>query len=202
MPSRGDLRLITAVLLVGGAVGWRFGFAHRWTQRLPPGWSATSRYSGTVRYGDPKTGRIPDGDQIADYDRSQRLVDETGRPRWVIFEERQRVREIGTGTIVFEYATRDTVDPATGAHLATRYRGSVAVFPRDVQRSTYRLRSNYLKGIPVAFEREDTLDDLRTFVFDYQGPLEATESYAGTGDFAGVRAPPGQTIRCADDQFY
>jgi len=202
MRSRNSLVISIALLLIAAAAVWRFGPAHRWTQRLPPGWRAASRYSGTVRYADPRTGRLPDGDQIADYDRVQHLVDETGRPRWVVFEERQVVHEIGTGTVVFEYATRDTVDPRSGAHLAARYHADVAVFPREVARTTYRLRSNYLKGIPVTFERDDTLEGLPTYVFSYHGRAESTESYAGTHDFPGVRAPPGQQIWCGDDRFY
>jgi hypothetical protein len=202
MRNRNSLLISIALVLVAAAAVWRFGPARRWTQRLPPAWRAASHYSGTVRYADPRTGRIPDGDQIADYDRVEHLVEETGRPRWVLFEERQVVHEIGTGTVVFEYATRDTVDPQSGGHLAARYRGDVVVFPRAVQRTTYRLRSNYLKGIPVSFEREDTLEGLPTYVFSYHGPAESTESYAGTSDFPGVRAPAGQQIRCGDDRFY
>jgi hypothetical protein len=195
------LVLAAGLILLTAAGVWRFHVARRWTQRLPPGWSATSHYSGTVRYADPHTGRIPDGDQIADYDRNQILVDEGGRPGSVVFEERQVVHEVRTGTVVFEYATRDTVDPRTGAHL-DRHRGDAVVFPRDVQRTTYRLRSNYLKGIPVTFEGEDTLEGLPTYIFSYHGSLESTDSYAGTSDFPGVRAPAGQEIRCGDDRFY
>lgn len=104
---------------------------------------------------------------------------------------------------MFEYTTRDTVDPRTGNHLAERYRGDVVVFPRDVQRQTYRLRGNYVTGIPVAFEREEEVDGVRTYLFSYRGRLESTASYtAGTGELAGLRAPPGQEVRCLDDQFY
>jgi DUF3068 family protein len=199
---RRRLLALAGVVSIAAAATWRLATTPRLIQRLPAGWHAGSRYSGTVRYADPGAGRIPEGDQVVDYDREQRLVDEGSRPAWVVFEERQIVRELATGAVVFEYATRDTVDPRTGAHLASRYRGDVAVFPREVQQTTYRLRSNYLKGIPVTFEREEMIGGLPTYAFSYHGPLESTESYAGTRPFPGIRPPVGQVIRCGDDRFY
>src|SRR5207245_2710952 len=109
-------------LLVGGglaclpaAAAWRLALASRWTQRLPPGWSARERYA---------------------------------------------------------------------------------------ERGTYRLRSNYVKGIALGFTGEDDLDGLTTYRFAYQGRGEYTESYSGTAQYPGVHVRPGEEIRCADDQFY
>ena len=176
--------------------------APRWTQRLPPGWTASSRYVGTLGYADPRTGRLPDRDPLSEYERTQRVVSDSGRPGSVVLEDRLVIRDIATGKTTWQYVTRNLVDPRTGAHVAEAYRGEIAVFPPQVDRMTYRLRANYVKGVPLGFERPDTLDGLPTYLFAYRGRGEYTESYAGSDEFAGIRTPPGQEIRCADDQFY
>jgi len=196
-------------LLVGGglaclaaAAAWRFALASRWTQRLPPGWSASQRYVGIETYPDEKTGQLPARDALSEYERAQRLVSEAGRPDSVQFEDRLTIRDIATGHIIWEYVTHEVVDPRTGRHLAPDHRSEVAVFPRDAERGTYRLRSNYVKGIALGFTGEDDLDGLTTYRFAYQGRGEYTESYSGTAQYPGVHVRPGEEIRCADDQFY
>src|SRR2546427_3567965 len=74
-------------LLVGGglaclaaAAAWRFALASRWSQRLPPGWSASQRYVGIETYPDEKTRQLPARDALSEYERAQRLVSEVGRP--------------------------------------------------------------------------------------------------------------------------
>lgn len=197
-----DPRLILGALLVGGATAWYFGLAPRWTRRLPPGWTASSRYVGTMTYADARTGRLPTRDILSEYERTQRVLSDSAPPRSVVLEDRFVIRDIATGRTTWEYVTRSVVDPRTGAHVSDSSQGEVAVFPRNVQRTTYRLRANYVKGVPLSFERPDTLDGLPTYVFAYQGRGEYTESYVGSGQFAGIRTPPGDEIRCADDQFY
>ena len=194
---------VVGLALIASAALWHLGLARRWTHRIPVGWTTASHYVGTATYPDPKTGRLPEGGELARYDRTQRVSSDAGRPRWVEFEDRYTVRDAATGHIVFDYTTRDTVDPLTGAHLEAHYRGDVALFPRDVQRRTYRLRTNYVTGIPLTFERQDVLEGLTTYLFSYRGRLVSTPSYAGsTGDLGGLRVPPGQEVRCLDDQFY
>ena len=197
------LPLSTGLALVAGAALWQARLARHWTQRIPPGWATASHYIGTATYPDTKTGRLPEGGELAHYERGQRVSSDAARPQWVEFEERYTVRDASTAHVLIDYTTRDTVDPRTGAHLEARHRGDVVLFPRDVRRTTYRLRSNYVTGIPLSFEREDVLEGLTTYLFSYRGGIEYTESYtASTGDLAGLRAPPGQAVRCLDDQFY
>ena len=197
-----DPRLIAGLLLVGGAAAWHFGLAPRWTRRLPPGWTASSRYVGTMTYADDRTGQFPTRDVLSEYERTQRALSDSAPPQSVVLEDRLVIRDIATGKTTWDYVTRSVVDSRTGAHRSESSRGDVAVFPRNVQHTTYRLRANYVKGVPLSFERPDTLDGLRTYLFAYQGRGEYTESYAGSGEFAGIRPPPGEEIRCADDQFY
>jgi hypothetical protein len=191
------------VTLVGVAAAWQFAFARRWTQRIPPGWSSAVHYIGTATPADPRTGQLPPGGALEFYERGQRVTSDAGRPHWVEIEERYTVRDARSGRAVFDYTIRDTVNPQTGAHVDARHRGDVALFPRDAQPRTYRLRSNYVNGIPLTFEREETLEGLPTYLFAYRGRLEQTAVYANsTGDLGGFKVARGQEVHCFDDQFY
>jgi hypothetical protein len=155
-----------------------------------------------MTYADARTGRLPTRDILSEYERTQRVLPDSAPPQSVVLEDRFVIRDIATGRITWEYVTRSVVDSRTGAHRSESSQGDVAIFPRNVQRTTYRLRANYVKGVPLTFERPDTLDGLPTYLFAYQGRGEYTESYAGSDEFAGIRPPSGDEIRCADDQFY
>ena len=193
--------LAAGIALVLAAPAWRTGLAPRWLQRVPPGWSWNSAYIGIQTYADPRTGRLPDHDGVGKYQRQVVVVSDSDRPDAVVLEDSYLVHNLLTGKLTYEYVTRERVSPATGALLDPIVPGEVALFPRFVKKTTYRFRSNYLKSIPLAFEREEEVVGLDTYVFSYVGPGEYTESYEGTAEFEGVRPPPGQEIRCADDQF-
>jgi len=193
---------VTARLLIAAAAAWQFALVGRWTQRLPVRWSASADYVGTMTYADPLTGRLPDRDPVSKYERSQRVSPDSSHPGSIVMEDRLLIRDIETGKTTWEYTTHTVVDPRTGALQAEAYRGDIAVFPRGVQRTRYRLRANYVKGLPLTFERVESLDGLTTYVFAYRGRGEYTESYAGWGEYPGIKPPPGDEIRCADDQFY
>lgn len=111
------------------------------------------------------------------------------------------IRDPATGAITWEYIYSAEVDPGTGEHLAPEYRGQYFVFPRHVEKRIYTLRYSYLKGLPLAFEKEDELDELHTYLFSYRGRVEYTESFAGTENYPGVPVKPGEEIKCADDRF-
>lgn len=96
---------------------------------------------------------------------------------------------------------RAQVDPQTGAHLQKEYLGDYYIFPRFVEKKTYKFRNNYVKGVPLEFKREEEVAGVQTYLFAYQGYGEYTESYAGTDEYPGIKIPPGQEIRCDDDQF-
>jgi hypothetical protein len=155
-----------------------------------------------MTYADPHTGLLPDRDLVSEYERSERLLPDSGHRGAIVLEDRLTIRDAATGKTTWEYATWDVVDPRTGGQLAEAYRGEIAVFPRDVQRTTYRLRGNYVKGLPLAFQGTESLDGLQTYAFAYHGPAEYTESYAGTSEYPGIEKRAGYEIRCADDQFY
>lgn len=190
------------VVFLAAAGVWFFVLAPRWTQRLPPGWSTRMQYVGYIGNPDPKTGGFATKLDDSSYERFALLVDESDRPRSVILEERYVIRDLDSDSITFEYVTRYRVDPATGAHVDEAYKGEYAVMPAHLRQTTYRLRSSYLEGVPVAFSAVEDIRGLRTFRFEYRGPVEYTKSYKGTDVYEGVKVEPGQQIRCVDDQFY
>jgi hypothetical protein len=195
--------LTAGLALLAAATVWQFTLARHWTQRIPPGWSTTIHYVGTATSPDPRTGQLPDGSTLENYERTQRLTSETGRPRWVELEEQYVARDPASGRTVFAYTTRDTVDPQSGAHADTRHHGEIILFPRHVRPMTYRLHSNYINGIPLTFQRVEKLEGLITYLFTYRGRLEQTAAYANSsGDLGGLRVRAGQEVHCLDDQFY
>ena len=192
---------IGGVALIAFALLWHFSLSQRWTQRIPPGWSVEYDYVGTQTFAAPGATTLPIADEPGRYERRQRVIDDRRRPTQVVIEDSYVVRRMDSDTIVFEYVTRDTVDPATGAYLSPAYRGDILLFPRNAQKRTYSLRSNYVKGIPLAYEHTDEVEGLQTFVYSYAGPAEYTESFAGTAVVPGIPVEKGQEIRCADDGF-
>lgn len=200
----GNHRLLSIVgaVLIAAAAAWHFFLAPRWTQRVPPGWSLTMAYAGVQTYSDPATGKLPPRDELNDYLRTIRVVDERGRPDSVRIEHTLRTLDPVTKKITYDYTTTELVDPGTGERLEPQHRGQIALFPRESRKQTYHYQSNYFKGLPLAFEREERVAGLLTYRYSYRGRAEYTESYAGTVNFPGVKIPPGQEIRCADDQFY
>lgn len=192
----------SGLILVLLAAGWYAWIGGRLTERIPPGWSATLSYIGTQTYADPVTGALPARDVLATYDRSQRVVSGGRSSDSVVVEDAFTIRDLRGDTVVWEYVTRSAVDPRTGALLHPVEPGEIVAFPRNVQRTTYRFRSNYVEGIPLAYTGEEQIYDIPTYVFAYHGRGEFTDSYRGYGKYPGVPMKPGQEIRCADDQFY
>lgn len=188
-------------MLLACAVVWQAGLGRRWTERIPPWFSIAYDYMGTETFPAPGDRDLPADDVPARYERRQQVSDNSGRPQQVVVEDRYTVRAMTSDTILFEYVTHETVDPATGAHATPGRHRDILLFPRETERRTYWLRGNYVKGIPLAFERVDHIEGLETFVFSYSGPAEYTESYASTAALLGVTLGPGQEIRCADDGF-
>ena len=192
----------SGILLLCAAATWKLQVGHRWTQKIPPGFTVKMRYTGTETFADSATGLLPRADVLAEYDRDIKIVADSERPRAVTLAERLTIRSVSTGKIIWEYVTQAGVDPRTGALLDPRYAGDYALFPREVAKGTYRIRSNYLTGIPLAFQREEEIDGLATYLFAYRGPIEYTESFLGSEQTPGTVVPRGQQVQCVDDQFY
>lgn len=169
--------------------------------RIPPGWAWRAEFVGTFTPPDARTGALPEEDVLGIYERAVTVASEKGRPRSIVLEDDFIIRDPISGETTWRYTLHPKVDPRTGRHLEPGGTEDRIVFPRDVERRVYRLRLNYLEGIPLAFRGEDRIEGLDVWRFGYRGRGEYTESYSGTADYAGVPLEAGQEIRCADDQF-
>lgn len=168
--------------------------------RLYPGWEQKINFVSSFTYPDPKTGLFPDK---VDLGRSERATRMSARPDGpgLAADDSYLIRDYVTGKVTWEYRTVAIVDPASGALQDSAHRDEQYVFPRRTERKTYRLSWSYVDNIPLAFEREEEIEGLGLYLFSYHGAGEYTQSYGGTPDYPGVKVKPGETIRCADDQW-
>ena len=194
--------LLAASVLAVVTVTFYFSVSARAAMRMTRDSDVSTKYFGTQTYADPESGLVPAQDQFGAYERRQRIVDARDWPRAVLVEDRYVVRDLGNGSVLFDYTTRERVDPRTGAWAAEDHKGEIVVFPRNTEKRTYVMRSNYLEGIPLRFVGEDDVGGLDTYIFAYRGPINYTTAYKGTAEFPGVPVDAGQEIRCSDDQFY
>lgn len=201
MPLRRTPCLIGFALLAG-ALLWRTSIAPRWTQRIPPGWSLSTDFVGTQTYADSLTGRLPQRDVPGYYERRITVVSDSGRPHVVRLRHAVTIREPVAQRVTWEYITDELVDPRTGARAEPEFAGDIALFPRNVERRSYRIRTNYLEGQRVDFERVEDIGGLSTYLFSHRGRGDFGRSYVGTPSFPGIAFKPGQELRCKDDQFY
>lgn len=183
------------------AAGWHFAARDHFAYRIGRDWKYEMRYIGSQTNADPVTGTLPSEDGLGFYERRIRVLADGDWPRSVVLDDAYRVVERGTNKVIFEYITRDTVNPKTGMRIGAAA-GDFVVFPRNVQKTTYYLSSNYLEHLPVSFEHTDKVDGIETYVFAYRGPVEYTNAYRGSADYPGVQVGKGQEIRCIDDQFF
>jgi hypothetical protein len=195
------LFILAGLLLLGFAAVWQFALAPRWTQRIRSGWTWKINYIGYQTYADPQTGQMPQENVTGTYSQAIGIVPNSEKPDSVELDSEYVIQDITSDKITYEYKYVAPVNPQTGEHLKEEYRGDYFVFPKNVEKKTYNLRFSYLKGIPVAFQKEVEIEGLNTYLFTYRGRGEYTESYAGTEQYPGVNVKPGQELKCADDQF-
>lgn len=198
---RKKIFIAAGLALLAFTAVWQFALVPRLTQRIPAGWSWKAEFIGVITHPDPQTGLIPEKDATAIYLRRIYLASEADRPRSVDLADTYFTLDPTSGLKTWEYNYRAQVDPQTGAHLQKEYQGDYYVFPRSVEKKTYKFRNNYIKGVPLAFVREEAVEDVTVYLFSYHGNGEYTESYAGTAEYPGVKVEPGQEIKCNDDQF-
>jgi hypothetical protein len=198
---RNKIFITAGLILLTLTAVWHFVLVPRWTERIPAGWQWETNYTGYQTWPDPQTGQLPARDSTGTYTHSIAVADNSRQPGSVALNDRYLTHDVATGRVAYEYIYHALVDPRTGAHLKKEYRGDYFLFPRNVEQKIYNLRFSYLKGIPVAFKKEEEVAGLNTYLFTYRGRGEYTESYVGTADYPGVQVKPGQEVKCADDQF-
>jgi hypothetical protein len=197
----GYVALVLFLLIVCAAVLAEPLISAPLLRRIPDGWSWHVYYVGRSAVPDPNTGKF--GELIpGTYQRTMAIDGPGAVPGSIKIVDDYVIQDPLTRKTIWRYTVYPSVDPATGMRAEPDYRGQYFVFPRNVQRTTYVLRQNYLKGVPMAFVEEDAIEGVPVYVFQYRGRGEYTESYAGSADYPGTPVAAGQEIKCADDQFY
>jgi hypothetical protein len=194
--------LLAAIAVAALAAVWRFSLAPQWTFRVPRNAVYATKYFGTHTNADAKTGVVPQLDVLSAYERVIRVADASDWPRSVLLRDRYTKQDLQTGAVGFEYIVHERVDPRTGAWAEGPHRGDIVFFPRNVEKRTYTLRSNYIPGLPLKFSGVYDIGGLEVYLFAYRGKLELTAAYIGTPASHGVKVLVGQEIRCVDDAFY
>jgi hypothetical protein len=129
------------------------------------------------------------------YEREKSIIKIDKVKKAVTIKDRYTIYDPVSGKITWEYIPEFIVNFKTGIHLAGKDREGYYLFPLHVQKQSYILSGEYYKKLPFSFVREDTIEGLKTYVFEFKGTTEYTESYAGTDKYPGIIPPKGQEIR-------
>ena len=191
--------LLAGLALITLSVIWHLGISPYWEERFPEGWGQEFNFIGISTQPDLSIDQFPPTDDTAIYQRVIEVIDRQANA--LTMQDRYIIRDESTDAITYDYTFRAEIDPRTGEHLNPAYQGDHYLFPRHVEKTTYRIRHSYLKGIPLAFQAEEEIGGLWAYRFSYHGAAEYTESYIGLTDAKGRQVEAGEEIRCADDQF-
>ena len=191
---------LPGIVLVVMAAIWYTFLGSYLTPRVWPGWEVQTTYLGTNNYPDPATGQFVGPGAVSVYERRFKAYSDTQSGE-IMMEESYTVFDVMTEVITWQYIFVAPVDPQSGAHLSEKYHGSYFLFPRNAQKTTYVMSFGTYRDVPMAFETEETLEGLTTYLFSYTGALDYAFSYASTDQYAGVDIEPGQEIKCWDNQL-
>lgn len=192
--------IISGLFLIFTSLLWHTSLSSRWTERIPRGWKWEASFIGTQLF--PDANGVMQGKGIPSiYLRRITVVDESKRPDVVVLKDQYVMKDPMTNKTLWEYTTEGPVDPRTGEHLGPDHRRNYNLLPRNIEKKTYRFRANYIEGIPLAFQGEEEMEGLVTYIFAYKGRGEYTKSYKGSAEYPGIEVSAGQEIKCADDQF-
>jgi hypothetical protein len=200
--SKRAVATAVGALLIAFGLTWHLVVAPRWSNRLSQGWTWQTHFVGVMTWAHPPNGEMPSHDTLAYFAREASVIGEGDSPGTLALEDTNTIFDADGQKPVWQYTYHAFVDARTGAHAHPLYRGEYYLFPRGVQKTTYRFRQSYVEGIPLAFQREEYLEDVLTYLFAFRGRGEYTLSYTtGTPQFRPLQVGDGDHVRCADDQF-
>lgn len=192
---------ILGIVLIVMAAVWYSSLGPYLTPRVWPGWETKTTYLGTNNYPDPATGQFVGPGSVSAYERAFKAYRDTQNGGLMI-EESYTVFDVMTDAVTWQYIFNAPVDPQSGAHLSEKYHGSYFLFPRRVQKTTYIMSFSTYREVPMAFENEETIERLTTYLFSYTGAVDYAFAYASTDEYTGVDVGAGQEIKCWDDQLF
>lgn len=183
------------------AAVWEFCLCPGLLQRIPEGWQWQANFIGIQAVAEEVEGQSFAKEVTSIYLRKAVVVADRQRPASVLIEDRNTILNPADKKVIWEYVYRAEVAPRSGRHLKPEWQDDHYLFPRFTEKTSYRLRNNYLKGVLLAYQKEEMVEGLDTYLFAYKGRGEYSESYVGSENYPGIQVEQGQEIRCADDQF-
>jgi len=190
------LALLGVVLIVSSGI-WTLSLGPRWTARFPDGWRWEANFLGTNLYPDPKTNqfperKFPDDDDIGATERVVTVSAEKSPSGGVVLSDHYLSRDVNTGAVTWELTYKANIDPVTGLYLDKQYQGDYFIFPRNVEKKTYKIRNTSYQGLPLDFKGESTIESLSAYEFVYIGTMDNAAAYPDT------KLEAGQGIRCTN----
>jgi hypothetical protein len=190
--------LILAVLSALMIPIWIFGILPQILWRIPPGWSQQIRCIGYQNLPDPATHQWTKEISMV-YEREKKIIKEDRNKRRGELSDRYTTYDPISGKATWEYIPVYTIDLKTGVLLEGKDRqGYYYCFPLHTRKITYTLTREYFKKLPFTFVKEDNIEGLKVYLFEFRGITEYTESYTGSDKYPGVIPPSGQEIRTTD----
>jgi hypothetical protein len=190
------LLMLIGIVLIAAAGIWKFGLSSQWTQRFPSNWRWEMNFIGTTLYPDATTGKyaadraFPEGDDINISERVITVGTDKSAFGGVVMDDHYTSKDVNTGTVTWDYVYKADVDPVTGKHLSPDFIGDEFLFPRNVQKITYKIRNTSYRGLAVEYKGETKIGDLNTYEFAYEGEMENAPAYPDT------KLEAGQGIKC------
>lgn len=68
----------------------------------------------------------------------------------------------------------------SGRHTEPGYTSDYFFFPRGVQKTTYAVRNTSYAELPLAFQREENVSGINTYLYSFKGDLTNTAAYPDT----------------------
>ena len=178
---------------------WIFLVAPKLTPRIPANWEWQVNIVGFQNWADRSTNQWAEDILILINVTKSKVRAEQNT---AIIKDTYQTRNAQTGNVEWEYSTEFTVDKRTGMNLKNDKvdrSGCWYVFPRHTKKKTYLLWTSYLKKVPLSFVKEERIGGLRTYLFQFSGDTEYTESYTGgSEEYPGLVLKENQEIRSGE----
>ena len=196
MNNKQIIAIVGVVLIVAG-IAWRVVLGTEVDQRFTDGWSWEMNTLGKNSFADEATGEFPAGTTLEDDPDTlnTRTISATssGAPEGhVVVTDYYVVHNAATNAIDWEFTTTATVDAETGRYTDGPYEGDYYLIPRNPEKITYTVSNSSYEHIPMAFQREEEVSGVNTYLFAYYGELNNTKSY----DY--LELEEGQQVICRD----
>jgi hypothetical protein len=190
--------ILFSVLFVVAAVVWRFGISTQFNQRFPQGWTWKVDSVGQTSWADESGSFVADTtlkDDPINITKRDVAVAGTNADGSVEITDYFATFDAASNTVTWEFTYNASVDPVTGLHTTPEYADSYYLIPRNAEKTTYKVRNSSYQGVPLAFQREEMLAGINTYVYEYRADMDNAAAYPD------VKLEDGQKILCFDMQL-